>query len=334
MPAPVDQPSPLKQAAAFFSRIGERLRNRLRRHLGPNGDLLALSVLLAFVLIRLIRPIAVGERTFSVPVTVTSTSPSSTVVGVSPAAVTVTLRGPVKALDSFYGPGLSLHLSSSNPTRRRTETIPFGTRSFGGLNDGLRVIGLSTNEVRVDYDNLRGWTLTEQHLALPQIEGVPLQGIATVSIVPGQSFTISGSEKLTGEFVQKGVRLPLGPVSVKDKIDSFETSVPIRIPDGSGITSVHPSNALVRISIEIAAPVEAPVPVAIPVPPSEAPLLPALDEQETPAVEIVDEPMPPPATFPEDDDGEAREDAPPDGDDPPAASGAAGADHTQTPAEE
>ena len=106
MPPPVPPPSPLQQAAAFLSRLGDRVRNRLRDLLGPNGDLMALSVLLAFVLIRLIRPIAVGERTFSVPVSVACTNPSSTVVDVAPSSVTVTVRGPVKQLESFYGPGV------------------------------------------------------------------------------------------------------------------------------------------------------------------------------------------------------------------------------------
>jgi len=306
MPPPVPPPSPLQQAAAFLSRLGDRVRNRLRDLLGPNGDLMALSVLLAFVLIRLIRPIAVGERTFSVPVSVACTNPSSTVVDVAPSSVTVTVRGPVKQLESFYGPGLSLPLSSANPDRRRSETLSFGTRDFSGIGDGLRVVGLSTNAVRVGYDNLRGWTLTEQHLALPQITGAPLQGIASVSIVPEQSFTISGSEKRTGDFMNKRIRLPLDAVDVEGKIDSFETSVPIRIPAESGITSVHPSNALVRVTIENNAPAEAPPPVALPVAPDEQPLLPGPDEPQEgpPPVGIVDDPAPPPAEFPEEDDAD------------------------------
>ena len=305
MPSPTLPPSPLQQAVAFLARCGDRVRNGLRRRLGPNGDLMALSVLLALVLIRLIRPIAVGERTFSVPVSVASTSPSSTVVGVAPASVTVTLRGPVKTLEAFYGPGLSLPLSSANTGRHRSETLPFGARDLRGVDDRLRVVGISTNAVRVSYDNLRAWTITEKNLALPQIEGAPLQGIATVSVVPDQSFTISGSEKRAGEFIGKGIRLPLDAVSVEGKIDGFEAAVPIRIPAESGITSVAPSNALVRVTIEIAASTEAPAPVALPVDPGAKPLLPAPDEPGGEPVEIVDDPTPPPAEFPEDDeDGE------------------------------
>ena len=302
MPSPTLPPSPLQQAAAFLSRFGDRVRNGLRRRLGPNGDLMVLSVLIAIVLIRLIRPIAVGERTFSVPVSVASTSPSSTVVGVSPASVIVTLRGPVKSLEAFYGPGLSLPLSSANPGRHRSETLPFEAGDLRGVDDRLRVVGMSTNAVRVSYDNLRAWTITEKNLAPPQIEGAPLEGVATASVAPGQTFTISGSEKRTGEFVQKGIRLPLEPISVEGKIDGFEAAVPIRIPAESGITSVAPSNALVRVTIVLPASTVAPVPVALPVDPGEKPLLPAPDEPEGEPVEIVDDPVPPPAEFPEDDE--------------------------------
>ena len=208
-------------------------------------------------------------------------------------------------LEAFYGPGLSLPLSSANTGRHRSETLPFGARDLRGVDDRLRVVGISTNAVRVSYDNLRAWTITEKNLALPQIEGAPLQGIATVSVVPDQSFTISGSEKRAGEFIGKGIRLPLDAVSVEGKIDGFEAAVPIRIPAESGITSVAPSNALVRVTIEIAASTEAPAPVALPVDPGAKPLLPAPDEPGGEPVEIVDDPTPPPAEFPEDDeDGE------------------------------
>ena len=65
-----------------------------RRVLGPDGDLKVLAVLGALVVYGLVEPLSVGiERTVSVPVRVVPTDKSVAVVGVSPATVSVTLRG-------------------------------------------------------------------------------------------------------------------------------------------------------------------------------------------------------------------------------------------------
>ena len=77
----------------------ERLSRRL---LGHDGDLKVLAVLAALVVYGLVEPVSAGiERTFSVPVRVLPAGGTTAVVGVSPLAVSVTLRGGAEDFTAF-----------------------------------------------------------------------------------------------------------------------------------------------------------------------------------------------------------------------------------------
>lgn len=228
-----------------------------RRVLGPDGDLKVLAVAGAVVLYLLARPVAAGiERTVSVPVRVRSTEKTIAVVGVSPATVAVTLRGPAEDFTAFDPDALFVGLDNTPEEGALSAVLPVGPRDVTNVLDRLRVVAVSPSAIAVDYDFMSKM-VTTNFVATPRRVGVPVQGTASVSIPTNFAVTVYGSVKKLGAFSAKGIRLPTDPVDVEGKTESFDTVVAIRPPADSGITSVEPAEMPVHVEIRTRAAADA-----------------------------------------------------------------------------
>lgn len=253
-----------------------------RRVLGPDGDLKVLAVLGALVVYGLVEPLSVGiERTVSVPVRVVPTDKSVAVVGVSPATVSVTLRGTSEDFTAFDADALRVEVATSPEKDASEDVVSVGPRNVTNGLDRLRVVGVSPSLVSVEYDTVMEWN-TVNLVATPRRSGAPVQGTAILSIPTNFPLRVSGSKKKFTAFSAKGIRLPVDPVDVEGKTESFDTFSTIRPPEDSGITSLEPAAVPVHVEIRIRAAsdggeirVSDPIPIAgAEAPKAEAPAAP------------------------------------------------------------
>lgn len=253
-PPPPSSPSPLARAAAPFRRAGRLVRDAAVRLLGPNGDLKALSLVLAALLFYAIRPNVSRTETFSVPVLVRTTNPLCTVVGVEPADVAVTLRGPIEDLARFSADDISITLVTENLDNIAAEDIDIAPGDIAGAPNSplgrrrLRVVGVSPSRVQAVYDRLMRWAPTN-FVATPRLVGTPLESNAEVVMPSNLVVSVLGEGELLKEFSGKGIKLPTASIDVEGRTKSFDTLVPIRIPADSGIISITPSNFLATVRI-------------------------------------------------------------------------------------
>lgn len=293
------RPGLLGGLLSLAERIVRPFGRLARRALGPDGDLKVLAVLGAVVVYGLVEPLSAGiERTVSVPVRVTPTDKSVAVVGVSPATVAVTLRGTSEEFTAFDADALRVDVATSPGRDASEDVLSVGPRNVTNVLDRLRVVGVSPSLVSVEYDTVMEWD-TVNLVATPRRSGAPVQGTAILSIPTNFPLRVSGSKKKFTAFSAKGIRLPVDPVDVEGKTESFDTFSTIRPPEDSGITSLEPAAVPVHVEILIRAAsdggeirVSDPIPVAG----AEAPK--AAEPAEEPAEdepEEAEEADPPPA---------------------------------------
>ena len=250
---PVSRPGFFGGLLSLAGRAVRPFERLARRVLGPDGDLKVLAVLAAVVVYGLVEPLSVGiERTDSVPVRVVPTDKSVAVVGVSPATVAVTLRGTSEEFTAFDADALRVEVATSPEKDASEDVLSVGPRNVTNVLDRLRVVGVSPSLVSVEYDTVMEWN-TVNLVATPRRSGAPVQGTAILSIPTNFPLRVSGSKKKFTAFSAKGIRLPVDPVDVEGKTESFDTFSTIRPPEDSGITSLEPAAVPVHVEIRIRA---------------------------------------------------------------------------------
>jgi hypothetical protein len=228
-----------------------------RRVLGPDGDLKVLAAAGAIVLYLLVRPVAAGiERTVSVPVRVLAASQTTTVVGIEPSSVSVTLRGTAEDFTAFDQDALHIELRPTPEENALSDVLSVGPKDLTNGINRLRVVAVSPSLVGVEYDFMSK-IMTTNFVAKPRLLGRPIQGVASVSLPTNLAVTVYGSVKKLGAFSAKGIRLPTDPIDVEGKTESFDAYVAIRPPEDSGITSVEPAEVPVHVEIRTRAAVDA-----------------------------------------------------------------------------
>ena len=250
---------PFGRLLSLAGRCARPFERVARRLLGPNGDLKVLAVVLAAILYSIVRPAAAGiERTVSVPVRVLPQG-GFTVVGFSPSAVSVTLRGTTKDFTAFDAESLRVDLRPKPAEGVLSEVVAIGpkdvTNDLAKL-DKIRVVGVAPEAIAVEYDYM-SVSETKDFIARPQLTGLDkLRGTASVSEeslehLANRSVRIYGSEKKLRALKDKGIRLPTDPIDVVGKTESFDVDVAIRPPEDSGITRVEPDHVRVHVIVEI-----------------------------------------------------------------------------------
>ena len=240
------RPGPFGRLLSLAGRAVRPFERLSRRLLGHDGDLKVLAVLAALVVYGLVEPVSAGiERTFSVPVRVLPAGGTTAVVGVSPLAVSVTLRGGAEDFTAFDPDALRIELHPAPEENALSDVLAVGPANVTNVLDRLRVVGVSPASVTVEYDYL-SMIVTTNFVAKPRLAGHPVQGIASVSLPTNLAVTVYGSVKKLGAFSAKGIRLPTDAIDVEGKTESFDAVVAIRPPEDSGITSVEPSGRALR----------------------------------------------------------------------------------------
>ena len=251
------RPGPFGRLLSLAGRAVRPFERLSRRLLGHDGDLKVLAVLAALVVYGLVEPVSAGiERTFSVPVRVLPAGGTTAVVGVSPLAVSVTLRGGAEDFTAFDPDALRIELHPAPEENALSDVLAVGPANVTNVLDRLRVVGVSPASVTVEYDYL-SMIVTTNFVAKPRLAGHPVQGIASVSLPTNLAVTVYGSVKKLGAFSAKGIRLPTDSIDVEGKTESFDAVVAIRPPEDSGITSVEPSEVTAHVEIRTRAAIDA-----------------------------------------------------------------------------
>lgn len=222
----------------------------LRRVLGPNGDLMAFSVLVSAALLAAVHQHVVSarhERTFPVPVAVRSENPTTAVFSFEPASVAVTLRGTQDDLATLDPSRLAVEISARNQRGSSGETLRIRPADILGTGN-LKIVAVEPSSVDVRYDYMVTWPATGR-LAMPELRGVPVQGEAEVEMPTNVTVVVHGSESKVAAFREKKILLPTSPVSVEGKTESFDATVAILVPPDSGISKVEPSTVRVHVKV-------------------------------------------------------------------------------------
>ena len=199
------RPGPFGRLLSLAGRAVRPFERLSRRLLGHDGDLKVLAVLAALVVYGLVEPVSAGiERTFSVPVRVLPAGGTTAVVGVSPLAVSVTLRGGAEDFTAFDPDALRVELRPAPEENALSDVLAVGPANVTNVLDRLRVVGVSPASVTVEYDYL-SMIVTTNFVAKPRLAGHPVQGIASVSLPTNLAVTVYGSVKKLGAFSAKGI---------------------------------------------------------------------------------------------------------------------------------
>ena len=254
---PEERPVPFGGLLSLGGRAVHPFERFARRALGRDGDLKVLAVLAAFVVYALVEPISAGiERTVSVPVRVLPEGGTTAVVGVTPSAVAVTLRGNAAGFTAFDADALRVELRPEPAEGALSDQLSVGPKDVTNVLDRLRVVAVSPASVAVEYDFMSKM-VTTNFVARPRLLGRPIQAVASVSLPTNLAVTVYGSVKKLGAFAAKGIRLPTDSIDVEGKTESFDTVVAIRPPEDSGITSVEPSEVTAHVEIRTRAAIDA-----------------------------------------------------------------------------
>lgn len=254
---PEERPVPFGGLLSLGGRAIRPFERFARRLLGRDGDLKVLAVLAALVVYALVEPLSAGiERTVSVPVRVLPEGKTTAVVGVTPSAVAVTLRGNAEGFTAFDADALRVELRPAPEEGALSETLFVGAKDVTNVLDRLRVVDVSPTSVAVEYDFM-SMMVTTNFVARPRLLGRPIQGVASVSLPTNLAVTVYGSVKKLGAFSAKGIRLPTDAIDVDGKTESFDTVVAIRPPEDSGITRVEPSEVAAHVEIRTRAAIDA-----------------------------------------------------------------------------
>ena len=263
------RPGLLGRLLSLAGRCERPFERLARRCLGPNGDLKVLAVLGAAVVYGLVEPLSAGiERTVSVPVRVLPESGMTAVLGVTPAAVSVTLRGDAEDFTAFDADALRVELRPStnllsivtdvdpqSVTNDLSAVLAVGPQDVAGVLDKLRIASVSPSSVAVEYDYMSKMPV---HLAKPKTSGIPAQeGTAVASFPTNLSLTAFGSVKKLSAFGAKRIRLQTDEIDVEGKTESFDAIVAVVPPPDSGIERVEPAEVPVHVEILIRAAADA-----------------------------------------------------------------------------
>ena len=150
---PEERPVPFGGLLSLGGRAVHPFERFARRALGRDGDLKVLAVLAAFVVYALVEPISAGiERTVSVPVRVLPEGGTTAVVGVTPSAVAVTLRGNAEGFTAFDADALRVELRPEPAEGALSDQLSVGPKDVTNVLDRLRVVAVSPASVAVEYD--------------------------------------------------------------------------------------------------------------------------------------------------------------------------------------
>ena len=90
-------------------------------------------------------------------------------------------------------------------------------------------------------------------IATPRLEGVPVQGSASVEMPTNLTVLVQGSKSKMEAFREKKILLPTSPINVEGKTESFDATVAILPPPDSGITKVEPATVTVHVDVQTVA---------------------------------------------------------------------------------
>lgn len=227
------------------------IRVFLQRHLGMHGDLKVLSLIISAVVFVFIRLTIGHSETYQAPVHVSITEEGVAILQYSPMEVEVELKGPAEEIRSFVATELKV-LKAIESTREKAEESFKLTRNNVVGSGKLRVVRITPAEVFVEYDREVEVTM---RLSPPELIGRPLQGEATVELLPS-AVQVVGSESQLTKLVEKSILLPTESVDVSGRTQGFIRRVKVQAPDDSGITRVAPSEVDARVTITIQTPPE------------------------------------------------------------------------------
>ena len=245
--------------AKFPFRMPDGPARLCRRFLGPNGDLMVVSMLVSAVLLAAVHTKVVTtrhERTFPVPVFVKSPNDSVAVASFEPVTVQLTLRGSQDEISSVDPARLAVELFPNakkvekweKAAEIRSQMVKIRSRNVTGTGK-LKIVSVEPSRIDVRYDAMVKWSMTGR-IATPKLEGVPVQGSASVEMPTNVTVIVHGSESKIEAFRVKKILLPTSPINVEGKTESFDATVTILPPPDSGITKVEPAVVTVHVDVQ------------------------------------------------------------------------------------
>ncbi|MGI5868176.1 MAG: YbbR-like domain-containing protein [Kiritimatiellia bacterium] len=222
-----------------------RTQQFMRRHLGPSGDLKALSLLVAAVIYYFIQNLISFSGTYTVPVLVSVREAHVAVRSQSDDEVKVTLKGSEAEVRAFDPANLAVRLKLSHveagTERQKVKLRASDVEGFGKL----RVVRIEPEVISVEFDNEIEQRLP---LALPTLTGHPLQGEASVELMR-KHVTVRGPKSRLQKLVDDRIMIPTDPIDVAGKTQGFTKAVKIRPPVDSGISVVLPDEVEAKVEI-------------------------------------------------------------------------------------
>lgn len=226
-----------------------------RRFLGPNGDLMVVSLLVSGVLLAAVHTKVVTtrhERTFPVPVFVKNPNDSVAVASFDPVTVQITLRGSQDEIAAVDPARLAVELfPNAKKNTGLGQTVKIRPRNVTGTGK-LKLVSVEPSRIDVRYDDMVKWSMTGR-IATPKLEGVPVQGSASVEMPTNVTVVVHGSRSKIEVFREKKILLPTSPINVEGKTESFDATVTILPPPDSGITRVEPAAVTVHVDVQTVA---------------------------------------------------------------------------------
>lgn len=226
-----------------------------RRFLGPNGDLMVVSLLVSGAILAAVHMKVVStrhERTFPAPVSVKSPNDEVAVAAFDPLSVQLTLRGSQDELSSVDPARLAVELfPDAKKIKGAEQSLNIRAKDVTGTGK-LKLVSVEPSRIDVRYDIVAKWPMTGR-IATPRLEGVPVQGSASVEMPTNLTVLVQGSKSKMEAFREKKILLPTSPINVEGKTESFDATVAILPPPDSGITKVEPATVTVHVDVQTVA---------------------------------------------------------------------------------
>ena len=240
--------------AKFPFRMPDGPARLCRRFLGPNGDLMVVSMLVSAVLLAAVHTKVVTtrhERTFPVPVFVKSPNDSVAVASFEPVTVQLTLRGSQDEISSVDPARLAVELFPNakkvekweEAAEIRSQTVKIRSQNVTGTGK-LKIVSVEPSRIDVRYDAMVKWSMTGR-IATPKLEGVPVQGSASVEMPTNVTVIVHGSESKIEAFRVKKILLPTSPINVVTVHVDVQTIAAAGVEeDNAPLARVAPQSAL------------------------------------------------------------------------------------------
>ena len=204
-----------------------------------------MALVLAVAVFYTVRSKISHVTTIAVPVEMEKV-PGLAVLKAEPFSVRVTFRGTYMDLQALSGHELRVVLRPRSADSGESEMVPVRGRDIIGRPDGVRVVGVEPDRVRLTFDRQISLSLP---VAPPLVEGRPLRGRVEMKYDP-HAVTVKGARRQLEALKAADYHLLTEPINVEGCVQSFTKTVRIATPSGGAMQAdISPAEVAVTVNI-------------------------------------------------------------------------------------